>query len=192
MLMQKPIFQLYHAKALSTEPAQLPTWFPSSHSEEFQLMLRKLFERGFRLLTKLHIQKGNLSNITKNFVLSNPHIHVVMLRRALDGSVIYLVRVGSHVQGPSGFMHGGATAALLDDCVSSAVLLSGPFAMTVQLNVQYRKPVPLNSMVIVEGYIDHTNGRKTVAGGKMYHPDGSLYAEATLLFVKPRLVEPKM
>ncbi|EME27837.1 Acyl-coenzyme A thioesterase THEM4 [Galdieria sulphuraria] len=190
--MQKPSFQPYYVKALSSEQAQLPTWFPSGHSEEFQLILRKLFERGFRLMRKLNIQKGNLSNISKNFVLSNPQIHVVMLRRALDGSVIYLARVGSQVQGPSGFMHGGATAALLDDCVSSAVLLSGPFAMTVQLNVQYRKPVPLNSVVVVEGYIDQTNGRKTIAGGKMYHPDGALYAEATLLFVKPRLVEPKM
>jgi len=182
----------HYVRALDEEKAKLPTSFPREYSEEFQHILPKLLQRGFHILTKLNNQKGNLSNISKNFVLSHPHIHVVILRRALDGAVIYLAYVGSHVQGPSGFMHGGATAALLDDCVSSAVLLSGPFAMTVQMNVQYRKPVPLNSVVIVEGYVEQTNGRKTVAGGKMYLPDGALYAEATLLFVRPRLVEPKM
>lgn len=130
MSMQKPMVYPHYVRALSSEQAQLRTCFPPEYSKEFQQVLRKLLDRGFRVLTKLNNQKGNLSNISKNFVLSNPQIHVVMLRRALDGSVVYVAHVGSHVQGPSGFMHGGATAALLDDCVSSAVLLSGPFAMT--------------------------------------------------------------
>eukprot|EP00871_Galdieria_phlegrea_P004636 jgi/Galph1/5173/GphlegSOOS_G3827.1 len=170
---------------LSVEQAELPTSFPEGLETNLKPLLQSFADRGFRILRNLNVQKGSLSNVKRNFVLSYPSFHVVMLRRALDGSVVYLVHVGSHVQGPSGFMHGGATAALLDDCVSSAVLLSGPFAMTVQMNVQYRKPVPLNSIVVVEGFIDHTNGRKIVAGGKMYHPDGAFEPCVFVKFYAP-------
>eukprot|EP00871_Galdieria_phlegrea_P005198 jgi/Galph1/567/GphlegSOOS_G5376.1 len=121
-----------------------------------------------------------------HFIAANKEFSVKMYHKKEANKVTYVVRAGERVQGPPGYVHGGAIATLLDDCLGSTVFLSGSFAMTANLNINYRKPIPLNSVRRVEGILERQEGRKLYAKGCIYDRDGSVHAEATGLFVIPR------
>ncbi|KAK4524468.1 hypothetical protein GAYE_SCF03G2369 [Galdieria yellowstonensis] len=121
-----------------------------------------------------------------HFIAANKEFTVKMFHKKEENKVTYVVRAGERVQGPPGYVHGGAIATLLDDCLGSAVFLSGSFAMTANLNINYRKPIPLNSVRTVEAFLEKQEGRKLYAKGCIYDKDGSVHAEASGLFVVPR------
>jgi len=51
-----------------------------------------------------------------------------------------------HHQGPPGFVHGGASAAVLDEAMGLAIWQSGYRAVTANLMIDYRKPIPLGEL----------------------------------------------
>lgn len=65
-------------------------------------------------------------------------------------------------------MHGGITSALLDETIGRAVqiLNTAIWGVTVELNVKFLKPVPLDQELYVVGHI--TNLRKRLFEGEGY------------------------
>ena len=65
-------------------------------------------------------------------------------------------------------MHGGITAALLDETIGRAMQIDNPdlWSVTVELNVKYLKPVPLDETLFVVGWI--TGVRKRIITGEGY------------------------
>ena len=65
-------------------------------------------------------------------------------------------------------MHGGITSALLDETIGRAVqiLNTDIWGVTVELNVKFIKPVPLDKKLYVVGYI--TNLRSRLFEGEGY------------------------
>ena len=68
-------------------------------------------------------------------------------------------------------------AALLDETMGWApALLNRRFCVTVELNVQYVKPLPLGTEVTVAGWVSGGNRRIWEAEGEITDADGTVYA----------------
>jgi acyl-coenzyme A thioesterase PaaI-like protein len=93
-------------------------------------------------------------------------------------------------QGPPGVVHGGAIAAVLDEAMTAAVFAAGKPALTVNLMVDYRAVVRINTEVQIIGRIDLIERRKLFTVAKIILADGTIAAEAKALFITtPHAVE---
>jgi hypothetical protein len=91
-----------------------------------------------------------------------------------------VVYFGKQVEGPPGCVHGGAIATIIDGAMGTLTWVSGYIAVTVNLNVDYRKFIPLDSEVALEMKIEKIEGRKIFVkgtvkslNGEVLHNDGS-------------------
>lgn len=99
-----------------------------------------------------------------------------------DELVTGRVTFGSVYEGPPGCVHGGFVAAAFDEVLGSAQTYSGSPGMTARLTVDYRKPTPLHTPLVIEGRFSHKEGRKVFTTGQIL-VDGEVTAEAEGLFV---------
>jgi uncharacterized protein (TIGR00369 family) len=72
--------------------------------------------------------------------------------------------------GYDGLLHGGVSAALLDEIMIKAVLASGRLVVTGRMSIQYRKPVSLGTRL-------HLYGKIVSRKGRLFHTEGSLFIE---------------
>lgn len=101
-----------------------------------------------------------------------------------DNSIFAEVTLNDAQQGPPGFAHGGASAALLDEAMGAAVWLAGYRVASVNLNISYRKPVPLGQPFKVTAQVNERNGRKVTAVGEIRLADGTLAVSGEGIFVE--------
>jgi hypothetical protein len=86
-----------------------------------------------------------------------------------DGTITALARFGETMCGHPGLVHGGATAAVLDELFGSmydSQALGKGF--TANLNINYRHPIPANSEVIIHVWTHRVQGRKVFMDGIQY------------------------
>ncbi|KAG7354259.1 acyl-CoA thioesterase [Nitzschia inconspicua] len=102
--------------------------------------------------------------------------------------VIGLVTFGSHLNGHPTLVHGGILSLIFDDICGFAYEAVGVrHAVTANLNVDYRAPVPAGSQVRVAVQLERREGRKLFWKAQMKSLDQQvLYAEATSLYIIPR------
>jgi len=87
-------------------------------------------------------------------------------------------------QGPPGHAHGGASAAVIDEAMGAAVWRSGLKVVLANMNLNYHKPVPLNTPLRVEARLDRTEGRKAYAvGGIVLVEGGETAVSGTGLYI---------
>ncbi len=89
-----------------------------------------------------------------------------------------------------GIAHGGISATVLDEVIGRAIMIDHDhqtFGMTLDLQVRYRKPVPLDVELKVVGRIDTDKGRLFEGSGELYLPDGSIAVEAHGKYMKRRI-----
>lgn len=114
--------------------------------------------------------------------LANPLAAPVRMR--VEGDlVIGDVEWNGAYEGPPGCCHGGHIAAAFDDVLGLAQDLGGMSGMTGTLTIKYRRPTPLNTPHRMVGRLDRTEGRKIFTTGELYHPDGTVLAEAEAVFI---------
>lgn len=94
------------------------------------------------------------------------------------------VTLPSHYEGYPGVVHGGIIAAILDECGGRAHM-SDPriFMVTAQLNVRYRKPVPIETPLTVIGKAGKRRGRVAEAHSEILNMNGEVLAEAEVILV---------
>ena len=93
-------------------------------------------------------------------------------------------------QGPPGHAHGGASAAILDEVMGAAVWQAGYTVAAAKLEVNYRRPVPLDQPVSTRGFITRRRGRKIYAHSEICLPDGTVAVEGRGLYIiAPQLFE---
>lgn len=85
-------------------------------------------------------------------------------------------------EGPPGCVHGGYVAALFDEVLGAAQVLSGNAGMTGRLTVHYRSPTPLHQELRLQATLKRVEGRKILCTGTL-HAGDRLCAEAEGLFV---------
>jgi len=85
-----------------------------------------------------------------------------------------------------GRLHGGVSSALLDETIGRAINASQPDAwgVTVELNVKFRKPVPLDGDVRAIARITRDRGRLFEGSGEIVLADGTVAVSATGRYMK--------
>lgn len=113
--------------------------------------------------------------------LANPMSPPMRMEHVGD-RVVCDVTFGPAYEGPPGCVHGGYVAGAFDELLGAAQSLSGTQGMTAHLEVDYRRPTPLNTPLRMEGWLDRREGRKIWAKGSIV-AGGELRAEAEGLFI---------
>jgi uncharacterized protein (TIGR00369 family) len=89
-------------------------------------------------------------------------------------------------QGYPGRLHGGIASTALDETIGRALNITDADAwgVTVELNVRFRKPVPLDRPVRAVGRITRDSKRLFEGSGEIVLEDGSVAVEATGKYMK--------
>lgn len=87
-------------------------------------------------------------------------------------------------QGFPGVAHGGIAAAAMDEAMGWAMYAAGAWAMTVKMQVKYRKPLRLGEEVIVRGETVTNKGRRLEATARIETLTGEVICEAEGLFLR--------
>jgi len=107
-----------------------------------------------------------------------------------NNEVIALFSPREEHQSYPGIAHGGVSAALLDEVIGRAIMAfydQNSFGVTVDLQVKYRKPVPLGVELKAMGRITKESGRMFEGTGELYLPDGTVAVSAWGKYLKRSL-----
>jgi uncharacterized protein (TIGR00369 family) len=91
--------------------------------------------------------------------------------------------LGARFAGGAGFAHGGIIAVLLDEAMGKISKLSDERAVTAELNIEYRKPVPVDAQVVVSGWQEDEKGRNRFRVAEIHDAQGNLLARGRGRFV---------
>lgn len=83
-------------------------------------------------------------------------------------------------------MHGGVISAILDEIIGRAIMIKEPDAwgVTVELNIKYKKPVPLDKCVKALGRVTRNTRLIFEGTGEILLEDGSVAAIGYAKYVK--------
>ena len=91
--------------------------------------------------------------------------------------------IGENYGGGAGFAHGGILAVVLDEAMGKLSKLTEEKAVTAELKIEYRKPVPVGREILVEGWQEEEKGRNRFRVGEIRDTQGNLLARGTGRFV---------
>lgn len=85
-----------------------------------------------------------------------------------------------------GRMHGGISGAILDETIGRAILVKDKnvWGVTVELNLRYKKPVPLNEELRVVGRITKDSSRLFEGTGEILLQNGEVAVTAQGKYIK--------
>lgn len=98
--------------------------------------------------------------------------------------ILCRVRLAKRFEGPPGHAHGGVIATLLDEAMSKANRQFGVLAMTRQMEVEYLKPVPLGTRLLLTGRRAGVEGRKHRCEAELTNEAGEVLARGKALFIE--------
>eukprot|EP01118_Nematostelium_gracile_P009495 TRINITY_DN3210_c0_g1_i1.p1 TRINITY_DN3210_c0_g1~~TRINITY_DN3210_c0_g1_i1.p1 ORF type:complete len:214 (-),score=60.49 TRINITY_DN3210_c0_g1_i1:23-664(-) len=97
----------------------------------------------------------------------------------LDGGIFFNI----NCEGPPSCVHGGAIATALDSVSAYNAYRSDGFScVTLNLNINYKRFIPLNTMVQIQAKTAKTENRKIWVEAKLISPQGEVHAECSTLF----------
>lgn len=123
---------------------------------------------------------------TRSFVSGSPSRERLAVRyfvREADRVLVGKVWFGAWAEGPPGFVHGGAIAAVLDEAMGVAAWLNGHTAVAVQLVTEFRTFIPIESVALIDASIAGVEARKVRTRAALRDAAGNPYAEAQGLFL---------
>ena len=96
-------------------------------------------------------------------------------------------KVGKMFNGYVGIVHGGIVCALLDEVGFHACKTVGVVTVTMNLNTKFKRPVPIDKELCLEGEVIEKRSRSVVASSKIML-DGQVLATARgEYFIKQKL-----
>ena len=121
---------------------------------------------------------------TWSFVSDEPHGQRIRLRCYIrEGDLLARVWFGPLAEGPPGHTHGGALAAVHDECMGSCAHHAGHLVVLANMNVRYRAATPLRTVLTLHASMTTVAGRKVHAESRMVDDSGTIYSEGEGLFV---------
>jgi len=91
--------------------------------------------------------------------------------------------LGSNYAGGAGFAHGGIIAVVLDEAMGKLSKLTDEKAVTAEMSIDFRKPVPVDKPIHVEGWQEEEKGRNRFRVAEIRDPQGNLLARGKGRFV---------
>jgi hypothetical protein len=142
------------------------------------------FSYDFPVLTDLDVKRAGGSRGT-SFA---PQIKTATFWNPQEQKLVGVAYFSLATEGPINCAHGGSIATCLDNIFGTLSLrVLGFGAYTLQLNVSYRKFVPLETVVKFEAWQTEQTGQKVFSTARLLSlDDDSVHAEATALFYRPQ------
>lgn len=91
--------------------------------------------------------------------------------------------IGANYAGGGGFAHGGIIAVVLDEAMGKISKLNDEKAVTAEMSIEYRKPVPVDQPIVVEGWQENEKGRNRFRVAEIYDGQGNVLARGKGRFV---------
>src|SRR5208337_703198 len=91
--------------------------------------------------------------------------------------------LGSNYAGGAGFAHGGIIAVVLDEAMGKLSKLTGERAVTAEMSIEYRKPVPVDQEIFAEGWQEEARERNRFRVAEIRDAHGHLLARGKGRFV---------
>jgi uncharacterized protein (TIGR00369 family) len=139
-----------------------------------------------------HKIKGT-QNISKNCMVCGTENNFGLKTRfytTTENEVIALFHPLEEHQSYPNVTHGGISAAILDETIGRAIMSfydENTFGVTIELNVRYKKPVPLGVELKAIGRVTKDRGRIFEGTGELFLPNGELAVSAEGKYMKRRL-----
>ncbi|XP_006900204.1 PREDICTED: acyl-coenzyme A thioesterase THEM4 [Elephantulus edwardii] len=109
----------------------------------------------------------------------------VMFYNKDEKRMVCIFQGGPYLQGIPGFLHGGAISALIDDTLGMNAMVAGGIVMTANLNINFKRPICINSVAVINSQLDKVERRKLFISFNVRSVDEkTLHAEGTSLFIK--------
>ena len=89
-------------------------------------------------------------------------------------------------EGYKGIFHGGIVASMLDEVMIKAILARGVFAVTAEITVRFRNPVPIGGKLRLTGRVLQSRGRLYTTEGEAIGVDGTVFATASGTYLEAR------
>lgn len=103
-----------------------------------------------------------------------------------NGELLCICKTKEVHQSYPGRVHGGISSAILDEVIARVISITEPenWGVTVELNIKYKKPVPLDEEIKAIGRITR-NTRKIFEGeGEIILKNGEVAVTATGKYIK--------
>ena len=120
--------------------------------------------------------------------LRNPVAPPLTVHHDADGSVWTEFMLGAAYEGPTGHVHGGMCALILDHVLGATAHLPGRPAVTGTLTLRYLRGTRLNRRLRARAHVDRVEGVKTFAVGGIEDDEG-VTVEADGVFIHPKRQE---
>ena len=139
------------------------------------------------------VKKHNNSDMCVVCGLVNPFSVKVRFYESETGEIIGIFKGAEHHQGFPGRMHGGIISTVLDEVLGRSLNVKHPeeWSVTVELNVRFKKPIPLDTELKAVSRLEKENRKLFEATGEIYLPDGTIAATAWGKFFRGTPVELK-
>jgi acyl-coenzyme A thioesterase PaaI-like protein len=133
------------------------------------------------------LETAHSSGEVRSFVSGEPEgerLRVRYFERIADGALVGKAWFGPKAEGPPGYAHGGALAALIDEITGGAAWLAGHPVVAARLVVNFRRRLPLGEVTRFSAWVSAVDGRKVTASAKVVSDEGdAVYAEGENLLV---------
>ncbi len=107
-----------------------------------------------------------------------------------NGDIFAEFSFSSAHQGPPDHVHGGASAAVLDEAMGAAVWIAGLPVVAARLEVDYKRPLPLGQLVSIRARIGEKHTRKVLTSAEIYLSNGEVAVRGKGIYVAaPHLFE---
>jgi acyl-coenzyme A thioesterase PaaI-like protein len=117
-----------------------------------------------------------------------PPLAIRRIEGGRPGEVAAEATIGVAYEGPPSYLHGGMSALFMDQMLGAAAGAAGLWGMTARLELDYRRPVPLETRLVLRAGVTENSGRKTELTGTIATAaePGTTLVEARGIFVQPR------
>ena len=119
--------------------------------------------------------------------LKNPYGLKTFFYELENGELMSVCRLMEEHQSYPKLLHGGITAALLDETIGRAILIKSKgeiWGVTLEFTTRYKKPIPLDGELRVIGRITQEGTRVFEGTGELLLPDGEIAAEGYGKYIK--------
>lgn len=96
-----------------------------------------------------------------------------------ENRTYFNINIPKEFQGYKNVVHGGIVSTLLDEVMVHAGVSEGFINVTAELNVKYKKPVPVETNLVFEGKITEKKRRILLAEGRVFDDEGTVFSVST-------------
>lgn len=120
------------------------------------------------------------------FLSDGDRVRLAYFRKPAEPQLYAKAWFGKRTMGPPGHVHGGATAAVLDEAMGAVCYVHGYQTVAATITISFVAMLPIETETIVEATIERIEGRKVHLRSTLTDASGKTVAQGTGLFIVMR------